>query len=107
MGNGFPVRHFLYAIYAYTRYRGIWGYSRNAASIAFRIGGDMIVTPAYGKDYKTSKEAREAWDRGADFIIQDIVHPACGKPCNKRDVPKGEEITIRYDKMQKLVVLSN
>lgn len=36
---------------------------------------DMTVSPAYGKDYTTAKDAIAAWNSGKDFIIQDITHP--------------------------------
>jgi hypothetical protein len=62
----------------------------------------MTVSPAYGADYKSQKEATEAWDKGKDFIIQDITHRYCGKPCSSRDFPvtSGEVIFIRYNSLR-------
>ena len=42
--------------------------------------GDLL--PAYGRDYKTAKEAKEAFLAGKDWIISSIMHPYSGKPVN-------------------------
>ncbi len=50
-----------------------------------------ILTPAYGRDYKTSKEVKEAFQNGKDFVYQ-----PSGQYCSIRDLPNGAEIIIRY-----------
>ena len=60
----------------------------------------MKVIPAYGRDYKSAKAAREDWNAGKDFIIADVLHPYAGKPINIQD---GAGVThIRYSKMRKI-----
>ena len=63
----------------------------------------ITVTPAYGKDYTTAKEALAAWNAGKDFIIQTFTHPYCGKPMSKRDVPATDTVYIRFCGTTKIV----
>ena len=58
----------------------------------------VTLLPAYGKDYKSTKEARAAWDAGADFVIQCVAHPFDGKLMSKRDAEPGYQYSIRYRK---------
>lgn len=60
----------------------------------------MIVTPAYGRDYKSAKSAKADWKEGKDFIVQDFFSPWDGKPCSIRDTK--EKVFIRYDKLRKV-----
>ena len=61
----------------------------------------MTVSPAYGKDYTTAKDAIAAWNSGKDFIIQDITHPYCGKYVSKRDLTT-ETVYIRFNNNTKV-----
>jgi hypothetical protein len=54
------------------------------------------VAPAYGRDYKSMKEVKAAWEAGKDFLITDMVHPNCGAYLNKNDAPKGATINVRF-----------
>jgi hypothetical protein len=64
---------------------------------------NLHVTPAYGADYKSAKEALEAWDTGKDFIIGNPGYPTY---INKRDATRAEDVsvTIRYDRNTKVVI---
>ena len=64
----------------------------------------MIVAPAYGRDYKSAKTAKQAFLSGADFIVKDITSRWCGRYCSYRDFP-GEVIEVRYDRLTKLVMV--
>ena len=66
----------------------------------------MVVTPAYGRDYKSGKEAKEDFLAGKDFIIADMFSRWDGKPCSIRDFDEGELIEIRYAKLRKLVMVT-
>ena len=63
------------------------------------------VIPAYGRDYKTAKEAKEAWQAGQDFIIQNFFSPYDGKPINKQDAKPGEIIGLRYRQKTQLTIV--
>ncbi len=64
----------------------------------------MAVIPAYGRDYKTAKEAAAAWKSGKDFILADVSSPWNGKYCSCRDFPQ-EEMEVRFNKRQGLVMV--
>ena len=69
--------------------------------------GYATVTPAYGRDYKSAKEAKADFADGKDFILQDIMSPWDGKPCSVRDL--GEpytHVTIRFGKMRNVTVVA-
>lgn len=51
-----------------------------------------ILTPAYGRDYKSAKEVRKDFEAGKDFLI---FFPS-GPYCSIRDIPAGTDVLIRY-----------
>lgn len=64
----------------------------------------MTISPAYGRDYKSAREALKAWEAGKDFIIRSPPH--AGRYINKKDWARyggGEPIAIRYDMHRKAV----
>lgn len=67
----------------------------------------MTLTPAYGRDYKTKKDAETAFNEGADFVIADIMHPYSGSYCNKEDlVGAGERtVKIRFKNLTEVTVI--
>jgi hypothetical protein len=69
--------------------------------------GYATVTPAYGRDYKSAKEAKADFADGKDFILQDFMSPWDGKPCSIRCL--GEtytHVTIRFGKMRNVTVVT-
>jgi len=62
------------------------------------------LVPAYGRDYKSAKEARAAWDAGQDFRIQDMSDPNDGRVVNKPQVP-GRKFNLRFKRLTGLVVV--
>ena len=64
----------------------------------------LTLIPAYGRDYKTAKAARDDWNANKDFIITCITHPYDGKYCNKQDM--NESVQIRFHKLTKIVLIT-
>lgn len=67
----------------------------------------MTLTPAYGRDYTSSKAVKEAWAAGKDFIVADFLDPYCGKPINKEDAVSAglKTVNIRYKKLTQVCVV--
>lgn len=57
------------------------------------------AVPAYGRDYKSQKEVREAWLAGSDFLIQSFDGSGY---ININDKPNDMQLNIRF-KRQTLV----
>jgi len=67
----------------------------------------LTLTPAYGRDYKSQKEVKTAWETGADFIIADMFHKDCGRYINLEDAQKGgiPAVCIRFANLRKIAVI--
>ena len=67
----------------------------------------MTLTPAYGRDYKSQKAVKAAWNSNADFIVADMSSPWDGKPANRHsfqtDPLAPPYVMLRYDKLRKIV----
>ena len=65
------------------------------------------LTPAYGRDYKSIKEVKQAFDDNKDFIFNDLFHRFNGMNCNKEDLKKDgyKTVNIRYAKNTKVAVV--
>ena len=63
----------------------------------------ITLTPAYGRDYKSKAAVLIDWNKGLDFIINDISSPWDGKPCNRQDL-KNETVKFRYSRLTKVFV---
>ena len=68
----------------------------------------LTVTPAYARDYRTAKEAKEAWESGKDFVVADAFSPWCGSYINKEGALNGEvrTVNIRFDSLRKVAVVN-
>lgn len=64
----------------------------------------MTVIPCYGRDFKSAKAAKLAWDADLDFRIADMSSRWDGKVVNKEQVPN-ERITIRYNQLRSVTVI--
>jgi hypothetical protein len=63
----------------------------------------LSAVPAYGRNYGTEKQVREAWTEGKDFLIQD---PIIGERyINKDDLPDDTQLNIRYCNMTRVCVI--
>lgn len=63
----------------------------------------MTVTPAYGRDYKSAKAVREAWESGQDFVIAAPLEES-GRYVNREDY--GGSVTVRYGRLRKVTVIA-
>jgi hypothetical protein len=57
------------------------------------------LTPAYGRDYKSSKAVLADWNSGKDFKMA-----STGQYVNNED-GKGKNFNIRYSNLSKIVVV--
>lgn len=55
----------------------------------------LILSPAYGRDYKSQKALLADFNAGKDFIIRNFGHPYEGKPANKQDL-KSQRVQFRF-----------
>ena len=62
----------------------------------------MTLTPAYGRDYKSAAAAVADLQSGKDFLLADRSSPWDGKPINKRDIPAGTTVRIRFAGLRKI-----
>ena len=65
---------------------------------------ELILTPAYGRDYNSKEAVLADYNDGKDFIIANFNHPYSGKPMSKRDVTN-ETVKFRYSKLRKVMYL--
>jgi len=63
----------------------------------------MTLTPAYGRDYRTAKDALADYNAGKDFIINDITSRWDGKPVNKKQL-NGDAVMLRFNDARKVTV---
>lgn len=65
----------------------------------------VSVSPAYGRNYKTQQEAKQAFQAGKDFRVHTMF--AAGTYCSIRSFPKGTFVEIRFGKqLEKLATLT-
>lgn len=65
----------------------------------------ITLVPAYGRDYKTAKEVKEAWAAGKDFQINDMSHRNDGGYVNINDDTTGMTFNIRFKKLANVAVI--
>lgn len=58
------------------------------------------LVPAYGRDYKTKDDVLAGWNAGNGFRCSN------GQYCSKRDFLAGTRITVRYDKLSKVMTFT-
>lgn len=68
------------------------------------MGRYVSAIPAYGRDYKSARAVKEAWNEGKDFLIQDFEMSGYINKSDLRLSP-GLIINIRYDRKQKVYVI--
>jgi len=66
----------------------------------------ITLTPAYGRDYKSSQSVIKDYLAGKDFILNDITSPWNGKPCSCRDFPN-QQVKIRYHNLQRITIVES
>lgn len=58
------------------------------------------LTPAQGRDYKTAKEVKAAFDSGKDFVGD---YNLGFRLCNNADFKPGDTVNLRYKKDRSVV----
>ena len=58
------------------------------------------LSPAYGRDYKTAREVKEAWATGQDFAGD---YNLGFKPVNINDIPKPCTVLLRYKRLAHVI----
>jgi hypothetical protein len=66
----------------------------------------MTLVPAYGRDYRSAAQVREAFEGGKDFEIASIG-PDMGRYVNKPQLVEAKvgEVMIRYARLTKIVAV--
>lgn len=67
----------------------------------------MTLTPAYGRDYTSQKAVKADFEDGKDFVIADMMHPDCGRYCNREDLQREgvKAVNIRYKRNTQVCVV--
>ena len=65
----------------------------------------IVLSPAYGRDYKSAKEVKTALLSGKDFRIESIG-PNAGRYCSLRDFPVGQVLNVRYRSLRQVLVVT-
>jgi hypothetical protein len=68
---------------------------------------NVTLTPAYGRDYKSKKEAQADLDADKDFIIADVFGGNAGRAVNKSQLKELDiaAVNVRYAKLTKVTIL--
>ena len=66
----------------------------------------ITLTPAYGRDYKSSQSAIKDYLAGKDFILNDPTSLWNGKVCDCHDFPN-QQVKIRYHKLQRVTIVES
>ena len=64
----------------------------------------LILSAAYGRNYKTAKSVKDDFAAEKDFIIRNFGHQYEGKPVNRQQL-KGQTVQIRFDSDRKQTVI--
>jgi len=65
----------------------------------------LILTPAYGRDYRSKKAVLADWEADLDFIIATFNSPWYGKPVNRSGLVGSETtVNIRYSSLRRVLV---
>ena len=62
----------------------------------------VTLLPAYGRDYKSKKDAEKDFRDGKDFICADIWNS--GRYCSIEDFPN-QTVKIRFCKKRKIIMV--
>ena len=65
----------------------------------------IVLSPAYGRDYKSAKEVKAALLSGKDFRIESIG-PNAGRYCSLRDFPVGQVLNVRYRGLRQVLSIT-
>lgn len=66
----------------------------------------MTLTPAYGRDYKSAKAVKEAFNDNKDFVFNLAYHVDNGRVVNKEQIPAGTRVVLRYNKFRSVTTVT-
>ena len=72
-----------------------------------KLSGHVVVSPAYGRDYRSASDAKAAFLAGKDFKLESLFgkHQRYGLYCSIRDFAEGASVEVRYSRLTKLTVI--
>lgn len=62
----------------------------------------MLLTPAYGRDYRSKEAVLADFFANKDFIMFQPENLWNGKPINYEQIPAGTQLAFRYDQLRKV-----
>lgn len=65
----------------------------------------LTLTPAYGRDFKSAREAQQSFMSGQDWQIATVFGGNAGRYCSVRDFADGVSVELRYAKQTKSTVI--
>ena len=67
----------------------------------------ITISPAYGRDYQNKKAAVRAFKEDADFLVESVSSPFCGKYVNMADLIKfgPRRVEVRYASKSKCAII--
>lgn len=65
----------------------------------------ISLVPAYGRDYNSKKEVKEAFNSGKDFRIMDISNAHDGRYASQPELTEYRQVRIRYSKLRKVCII--
>jgi hypothetical protein len=67
----------------------------------------MTLVPAYGRDYRSAKEAKASFLAGEDWQIADISSPDDGRYVSHRELKESGKgfVNLRYQKLTRIAVV--
>lgn len=65
----------------------------------------LTLVPAYGRDYKSAKQVKEAWNEGKDFQISNVFSPDDGRYVSCNDSLSNVTLNIRYKGLRNIAVI--
>lgn len=65
----------------------------------------LILTPAYGRDYRSKKAAVLDLESNKDFVIENFDSPDCGRYVNAEQIT-GQRVQLRFDRLRKVAIVT-
>lgn len=59
----------------------------------------LTLVPAYGRDYRSAKDARTAWYADQDWRISNFHSPDDGRYINRPQTKPGERFLLRFKRL--------
>lgn len=67
---------------------------------------EAVLTPAYGRIYKSASEAIDAYKSGKDWIFHNPAHRDNGRYCSCRDFDEDAKLELRYGPQNQQAVIA-